>query len=139
MPDEAREPTEAGAESFIRYYFELLNRSLTDLDSQYLREFARGCETCDRIAGETEADAAKGYHYTGGELVIRSEISSAMTTPGRVESAFISEQAPMTVTDATGTPVAGLVFDGEPELNTGTVAVWSDPSGSWFLAQLTLG
>jgi hypothetical protein len=139
VPDEAREQTEAGAEAFLRYYFALLNRSLDDLDARHLREFSRGCETCDRIAGETESDAEKGYRYSGGELEITSEISSAMTMPGRVESAFITAQAPMTVLDAAGTPVPDLVFEGKPVLNTGTVTVWSDQSSSWFITQLTLG
>src|SRR4051812_36119498 len=59
MPEEARTQDAAGAEAFVHYYFDLLNRSLNDMDPQYLRFFAReDCRTCERIATETEDDAA---------------------------------------------------------------------------------
>ena len=59
MPDEARTQDAAGAEAFVRYYFDLLNHSLTTMDPHYLRQFADGgCDVCSRIAQETEYDAA---------------------------------------------------------------------------------
>ncbi len=140
MPDEARTQDAAGAEAFVRYYFELLNRSLTDMDPQYLRLFAReGCNACDRVARETESDAAQGYAYRGGQLIIRGDMSVMMTGATEAQSAFVAEQAPMTVVGPNGAPAPGLAFDGKEALSSGTVTVWDTSTASWTLTELTLG
>jgi hypothetical protein len=140
MPDEARTQDAAGAEAFVRYYFELLNKSLTDMDPQYLRLFAEGgCDVCERIATETETDAAQGYSYRGGELTIPGNVAVMMSTPTEAQSSFVADQAPMTVLDSAGTPVPDLVFDGEDALNSGTITGWDESTSSWKLTELTLG
>ncbi len=60
MPDEARTQDAAGAEAFVRYYIELINRTSTVMDAQPLRDFSDGCRDCDRIADNVEADAVAG-------------------------------------------------------------------------------
>lgn len=140
MPDEARTQDAAGAEAFIRYYFRLLNASLTSMDSQYLRQFAKeGCDVCERVARETAEDAAKGYTYRGGELTIAGKVSVTMTGPGEAQSAFMADQAPMTVVDQDQVPVPGLAFDGEGGLSSGTITAWDETLHSWTLTELTLG
>jgi hypothetical protein len=139
MPAEARTKDAAGAEAFIRYYFDLLNRSLTDMDVHYLRELASGCEDCERIARETEADAEKGYRYRGGELTITGEVSLALTGPNQAESAFVARQATLTVVDEMGKAVPGLTFEAQPQLSSGTLTVWDTKSSSWRMKVLTLG
>ena len=54
MPDEARTQDAAGAEAFVRYYIELINRTSTVMDAQPLRNLSDGCRDCDRIAGSIE-------------------------------------------------------------------------------------
>jgi hypothetical protein len=140
MPDEARTQDATGAEAFVRYYFELLNKSLTNMDPQYLRFFAEaGCDVCERIATETESDAASGYSYSGGELTIPGDISVIMSAPEEAQTAFVADQAPMTVVDSAGNPVPDLVFDGEDVLNSGTITVWDESAKTWKLKELTLG
>jgi hypothetical protein len=140
MPEEARTQDSAGAEAFVRYYIELLNQSLTDMDPQYLRFFSEAvCDACRRIASETESDAAAGYSYSGGELTIPGDISVMLSSPGEAQTAFVADQAPMTVLDSAGTPVPDLVFEGIDALNSGTIAVWDDASSTWKLTELTLG
>lgn len=140
MPAEARTQDAAGAEAFIRYYFELLNRSLKDMDSQYLRSFAEpGCDVCERIATETDSDAASGYSYSGGELTIPGSVSLVMSAPGEAQSAFVANQAPMSVLDSGGNAVPGLVLDGDDQLKSGTITVWDDSTTAWRLTELTLG
>src|SRR5215213_9397508 len=70
MPDEARTQDAAGAEAFVRYYIELINRTSDVMDAEPLREFSDGCADCERISSDAEADAAAGYSYDGGELTI---------------------------------------------------------------------
>ena len=139
MPAAARTADKTGAEAFIRYYFDLLNRSLVDLDPQYLRQFAANCEDCERIALETESDARNGYHYKGGQLTIQGDMSVAITAPGRAESAFIADQAAMTVVDSSDQPIPDLVLDRKPELSSGTLATWDADTSSWRINVLTLG
>ena len=50
MPAEARTQDAAGAEAFVRYYIDLINRTSTVMDAQPLRDFSDGCRDCDRIA-----------------------------------------------------------------------------------------
>jgi hypothetical protein len=50
MPAEARTQDAAGAEAFVRYYIDLINRTSTVMDAAPLREFSDGCEDCERIA-----------------------------------------------------------------------------------------
>jgi hypothetical protein len=70
MPAEARTQDAAGAEAFVRYYIDLINRTLTVMDAAPLREFSQGCEDCERIARNVEADATAGYSYSGGHVDI---------------------------------------------------------------------
>jgi hypothetical protein len=140
MPDAARTRDAAGVEAFVRYYFDLLNRSLRDMDTQYLRAFAASsCDVCDRIATETEDDAAHGYSYDGGELTVSGDMSIAMQSANEAQSGFTAKQAPMTVLDSGGKPVPDLAFDGQEALSSGTITVWDEASSSWKMTELTLG
>jgi hypothetical protein len=140
MPAEARTQDAAGAEAFIRYYFDLLNKSLTDMDPQYLRFFAEaGCDVCERIATETETDAAAGHTYSGGELTIPGDITVMMTGPAEAQSAFEAHQAPMTALDSAGNPIPDLAFPDAVTLNSGSITVWDSSASTWKLTELTLG
>jgi hypothetical protein len=110
------------------------------MDTQYIRDLAEaGCDVCERIATETESDAAEGYTYRGGELTIPGEVGVNIRSDREAESAFVADQAPMTVLDEAGNPVPGLEFEGIDELNSGTVMVWDESVSSWKLTELTLG
>ena len=62
MPDEARTQDAAGAEAFVRYYIELINRTSDVMDAEPLREFSDGCEDCDRIADATSKRTRNAGH-----------------------------------------------------------------------------
>src|SRR5689334_7494034 len=72
VPVEARAKTAAGASAFARYYIELANHLLSNLDSEPLRELSRNCATCDSLADGYDANKQAGYHYEGGQLFITS-------------------------------------------------------------------
>ena len=67
MPDEARTQDAAGAEAFVRYYIELINRTSDVMDAEPLREFSDGCADCERIATNTDEAAPLGHDYEGGD------------------------------------------------------------------------
>jgi Family of unknown function (DUF6318) len=138
MPDEARTPDAAGAEAFVRYYIELINRTSDVMDAAPLREFSNGCNECSRIAADTDTDGAAGYEYEGGELTITS-----MGTPlveGQVaELAFIADQAALRVVESTGQPVNGLSFEAFSDFSCGASLQWNGETDSWVMTGLTLG
>ena len=70
MPAEARTQDAAGAEAFVRYYIDLINRTSTVMDAAPLREFSSNCEECSRLARDVDKDLATGYSYDGGQLTI---------------------------------------------------------------------
>ncbi|MGY1682843.1 DUF6318 family protein [Geodermatophilus sp. SYSU D01176] len=137
MPAEARTQDAAGAEAFVRYYIDLINRTSTVMDAAPLREFSDGCLDCDRIATDAENDAAAGYRYKGGELTITW--MEAFMPGDTVEVGFVVDQAPLEVVDAEGRPVAGLTFNAKSGLQSGTTMSWDAQSHSWVMTGLTLG
>ena len=139
MPAEARSATADAAENFTRYYLLLINRTNTDMDSQYLRQFARACDTCERLASETDSDAAAGYHYSGGELIVDGDLQAAITSHGTAEAAFIVDQNPLEVLDAASRPVPDLSFPALDNLSSGAATAWDETLSSWVMTELTLG
>jgi hypothetical protein len=137
MPDEARTQDAAGAEAFVRYYIELINRTSTVMDAAPLREFSEGCAECNRIASDTERDGQAGYRYDGGRITIAW--IEAPDPEEIAEVAFLANQAALTVRDQDGSPVSGLTFPALRDLSSGALARWNQDTHSWLLTGLTLG
>ncbi len=138
MPAQARTQDAAGAEAFARYYIDLINRALADMDSAPLRDFSYQCSDCERIADDTDRDAASGYRYEGGWLTITA-MSPAFRPSETVEVGFVVEQAALTVVDPIGQPVEGLSFPQYSGLQSGLIARWDDSRNTWLTTTLTLG
>jgi hypothetical protein len=138
MPAEARTQDGPGAEAFVRYYIELINRTSIVMDAAPLREFSEQCADCERIARDTDEDAAAGYQYEGGELEIVS-LGPAFQPGDTVEVGFVVNQAPLQVVDSNGAVVEGLSFPEYFNLQSGISARWSAEIHSWLVTSLTLG
>jgi hypothetical protein len=135
MPDEARTQDAAGAEAFVRYYIELINRTSKVMDAQPLRDFSDDCRTCDRIASSTEAAAAAGQDYEGGEMTV-DEIGPAVMKEGAADLPIIVDQARFVVLDASGLPTHGgsnAYFD----VIGGIALIWDSGRETWLMADLT--
>lgn len=138
MPDEARNQDAAGAEAFVRYYIELINRTSTVMDAQPLRDFSDGCRDCDRIADNTDDDAAAGYNYTDGKLIIRTA-GDASVEGGEAQIAFTLDQGALRVVDAKGSLNTQLSSEALTGLNGGAIARWDEARSTWLMTTLTLG
>jgi hypothetical protein len=138
MPAEARTQDAAGAEAFVRYYIDLINRTSTVMDAAPLREFSDGCEDCERIASNVEADATAGYSYSGGRVEI-IEIPAPLIKQFTAEMALVVDQSALKVVDATGTPVADLSSDAFSGLSGGAALTWDQGRRTWLITTLTLG
>ena len=137
MPDEARSQDAAGAEAFVRYYIELINRTSTVMDAQPLRDLSDGCRDCDRIAGSIEEDAKAGKRYSGGEITI-SGLGEPFIKPGTAELPLQADLAALTVMEASGAvdqEDSSGAFQG---LSGGAALRWNEQLESWVMTALTL-
>ena len=137
MPAEARTQDAAGAEAFVRYYIDLINRTSTVMDAAPLREFSSNCEECSRIATDAENDAAAGYRYDGGKLTITW--IEAFRPGETIEFGLVIDQAALGVTDQDGNPVPSLTFPALNGLQSGAIVTWDRDRQSWLIRGLTLG
>ncbi|MGY1594175.1 DUF6318 family protein [Geodermatophilus sp. SYSU D00708] len=137
MPDEARTQDAAGAEAFVRYYIDLINRTSTVMDAAPLREFSNGCRDCDRIASTIESDITAGYRYEGGNITV-TEIAQPLLEGDTAEMAMQVDQAALVVLDKTDTSVAELGSPTYEDLSGGAALSWDEQHQSWLLTALTL-
>jgi hypothetical protein len=138
MPAEARTQDAAGAEAFVRYYIELINRTTEVMDAEPLREFSEGaCEDCDRIATRAEDAAAAGHDYQGGQITVR-EIGEPLLRNETAELAIRIDQASFTVVDASGAPAEGG-SEAFSNVLGGVTLTWDDARQTWVMTGMTFG
>jgi hypothetical protein len=137
MPDEARTQDAAGAEAFVRYYIELINRTSTVMDAEPLREFSDGCRECDRLATNVEEAAAAGKDYENGEITI-TKVGQPVTTEVSTDLPITVDQAEFVVLDAAGVPTDG---GSEPysDIPGGIALGWDEARVCWVMRDLTFG
>lgn len=137
MPAEAREQTPAGAEAFIRYYVDLLNRAQRDLDTTYVTQFSADCDTCSALIVGLNAYAAEGYLISGGTIRVGAINPPTLNADGAEFVAPLMQDA-VAVTDATGQTIADASAPDASFPGTGGFIRWSSDLSSWILTQLTL-
>ena len=137
MPDEARTQDAAGAEAFVRYYIDLINRTSTVMDAAPLREFSQGCEDCDRIASATEEAAAAGQDYEGGEMTV-NEVGRPLFKEDTAEIPLRVDQARFIVLDQSGSPTEGGLDEFKDILGAAALR-WDASRSTWVITQLTFG
>jgi hypothetical protein len=138
VPDEARTKDAAGAEAFLRYYVELLNRQQAIPAGQPIRDLSPECATCLRIARAFDDSAAAGHTYYGGKLTLNDVIEPQLSGD-TAKLIFGTRVEALSIRDSTG----GLVSDGQNDLvanaGSGMTLTWSDEDQSWLAAGLTIG
>jgi hypothetical protein len=137
MPDEARTQDAAGAEAFVRYYIELINRTSDVMDAAPLREFSDGCRDCDRIANKVEEDASAGYAYDGGDISLTA-VGDPLLGEGTAELALRADIAALTVIQQDGSVATQLSAPGYSDLSGGAAIEWRNESQSWVMKALNL-
>jgi hypothetical protein len=137
MPAEARTKDAAGAEAFVRYYIDLINRTSTVMDAAPLREFSDGCTECNRIASNTEVAAANGQVFRDGEISI-IQMGKPLIADGTAQLALRVDQARFVVVDASGTSVDGG-SEAYTNISGGVALEWNSSDMAWSMTQLTFG
>lgn len=137
MPAEARTQDAAGAEAFVRYYIELINRTSMVMDAEPLRALSDGCRDCDRIASSTEEAAAAGFDYEGGEMTI-FEIGPAVLREGAASLPIVVDQGQFVVLDGSGAPTHGG-SDAYSNVTGGIGVTWDSRLETWLMTDMTFG
>jgi hypothetical protein len=138
VPDEARTKDAAGAEAFVRYYFELINYTSSTLDAEPLRQLSDGCDDCDRIATNAEENAKAGNRYEGGHITV-TEMAPPLVENDTADMAIRIDQTTLVIRDAAGSQVE----EGSSEPLTGvsgSVALtWKSAVKSWVMTYMAFG
>ncbi|CAA9221335.1 MAG: hypothetical protein AVDCRST_MAG57-597 [uncultured Blastococcus sp.] len=138
MPDEARTQDAAGAEAFVRYYIELINRTSTVMDAQPLRELSDGCRDCDRIADNTEKAAGLGHSYRNGVITI-TDFRPPLIEGQQASVGISFDQAALAVVDSSGNPVEDGSSEAYSALPGGIGLRWDGGRSSWLMTDFTVG
>jgi hypothetical protein len=138
MPDEARTQDAAGAEAFVRYYIELINRTSTVMDAQPLRQLSDGCRDCDRIAENIDRDRADGLLRDGGELSITS-FGEPTVEGATSRMAIVVDQRRLQILDGEDSAVPARGSDAFTGLTGGAALSWDSEQRTWLMTNLALG
>ncbi|MGY2082279.1 hypothetical protein [Blastococcus sp. SYSU DS0539] len=138
VPDEARTKDAAGAEAFLRYYVELLNRQQALPAGQAIRDLSPKCTTCLRIARAFEEAAAAGWTYQGGELTLNDVIEPRLDGD-TAKLIFGVRVEALSILDSARAPVPNGEQALMPNAGSGMTLAWSDQDESWLAAGLTIG
>ena len=137
VPPEARTKDAAGAEAFLRYFIDLIDRQRAVPAGQPLRDLAPECYDCHRIANNYDEAAAAGRRYVGGDFVITA-VAPAVIQGNEASVSFILGQDAVDLLDAAGNPaVPGQ--DSAPKLSSGVGLIWSEPQRGWLVRNMTIG
>jgi Family of unknown function (DUF6318) len=139
VPDEARTKDAAGAEAFLRYWIDLLNRQQAIPAGQPLRDLSTAeCDECLRIAKAFDDGAAAGWRYEGGQLSL-NDVPEPQVYGDEADVVFGLRVEPVTVRDPSGAPVPDGIGDLAPNAGSGLTLAWSQQDRSWLVAGMTIG
>jgi hypothetical protein len=138
VPDEARTKDAAGAEAFLRYWIELLNRQQAIPAGQPLRDLSPECRECIRIAKAFDDAAAAGWRYEGGALSL-NDVTEPQINGDTVSINFGTRVEPVAVRDSEGVTVPDGVGDLSPNAASGVTLRWSQRSHTWLVVGMNIG
>jgi len=126
LPPEATTNDAAGAEAFIRYWFDAVNHAYGTFDVAPLEEISdEACGVCSSIASEVEDLAAQGTSVSGGSYVLE-EVSAPAPDPTGVNivSLVYTRQPLVFQDDETSTPAESP----PPPVSVAAVLEWRGES-----------
>jgi hypothetical protein len=137
VPPEARTQDAAGAEAFLRYWIDLLNRQREIPAGQPLRDLGPECQECLRIAKNYDDAAAAGSRYIGGEVSL-NDVPAPVIEGDTAQLVFGARREPISLVDSTGTEIEGRA-EVAPNLGSGLNLEWSTATQSWVVTAFQLG
>ena len=109
IPVAARAHTPAGAEAFVRYFFDQLNVAWSKPQAGLISVLsAPTCKTCANLEAEAAKSVAKKERVVGQSIVLDSVDTSDATNSAKMTVLAIGYQPKTIVVDATGKTVETL-------------------------------
>ena len=136
VPDEARTKDAAGAEAFLRYWVDLINRQRAIPAGQPLRDLGPECEQCLHFARVYDDAASKARHFEGGELTL-NDVPSPVLVGDRAQVNFGAAQAALSLVDKAGAVIEAA--SAEANLPSGITLIWLENRRVWHVAGFTIG
>ena len=136
VPDEARTKDAAGAEAFLRYWIDLMNRQRAIPAGQPLRDLGPECQECLRIALVYDDAAAQRRHFEGGTLTLNA-LAPPLIEGDTVLISFGAQQEALSLVDEAGVVIEGL--PAEPNLGSGISIAWSESDHAWAVTGFNIG
>lgn len=136
VPAAARTKDAAGAEAFVRYWIDLLNRQQSLPAGEPLRQLGPRCSECLRIAHVFDEAAAKGEHYEGGRLAINS-FGAPIVANDRTTVSFNARGDAIRRVNITGRVLETVAK--ADRLGSGMTLEWSETTLGWVVTGVALG
>jgi hypothetical protein len=136
VPPEARTQDAAGAEAFLRYWIDLIDRQRAIPAGQPLRDLGPDCHDCLRIAHNYDEAAAAGNRYLGGELTL-NDVTTPRLDGDTAAFGFGIQREAVQLVDAAGTYLDGQ--EASPNVAGGIDLLWSDDDRSWIVTSFGFG
>ena len=138
VPDEARVQDEAGAEAFLRYYIDLINRQQAIPAGQPLRDLGPQCQQCAVIAQRFDEAAEAGWKLKGGQITVTG--APGVSFEGNTAKfSFIARSAAASAVTADGVPVPNVNQPAQSRIPSAMTMTWSTEDNSWLATGLELG
>jgi hypothetical protein len=137
VPPEARTKDAAGAEAFLRYWIDLINRQRAIPAGQPLRDLGPECQECLRIARVFDETAANNERYDGGELIL-NDVTTPRLDGDKAAFGFGVRQDAVRLVDQVGTLV-DPGQEGRENIAGGIDLEWSKASETWLVTSFGIG
>jgi hypothetical protein len=136
VPDEARTKDAAGAEAFLRYWIDLLNRQRAVTGGQPLRDLGPDCDECLRIARVYDEAASAGRHFEGGNLTL-NDVPPPVIGGDEALINFGAAQEALSLVDESGAVLEGL--PAAANLPSGITLSWTPRDQVWHVTGFNIG
>jgi len=136
VPAEARTKDAAGAEAFLSYWIDLLNRQRAVPDGGPIRDLGPDCQECLRIARVYDEAAGSGRHFTGGDFSVES-LGAPVVEADEAVINFFARQEAIALVDPNGATIESLPTGSH--LGSGLRLSWSSDKEGWLVTGLTFG
>lgn len=137
VPPEARRRDAAGAEAFLRYWIDLVNRQRAIPAGQPLRDLSSECYDCLRIARLLDDASVKKDRYIGGEISL-NDVTEPQFAGDTVSITFGARVEAASLVDASGEVIEARL-EPSPNVGSGITLRWSEPQQGWIVTGYNVG
>lgn len=138
VPEEARTQDEAGAEAFLYYFVDLLNRQQSIPSGDGIRQVAADCQECLAVAQRLDQAAANGWQLEAGTLSVTGAPGVAVTG-GEAKLSFMAQAKAGRVLGPDGEEILEEAIPAQSRLPSSLTLSWSESRSAWTASGFSVG